>query len=155
MKKLILLPLFAIVFACGSKENEKAIKGLQPVDVYMNFEKMGYTTDKSLLGDIKSWTSTNALPGGTLRVETNSSDTNTVEFVRATAMVDVTGDIQNTKDFFKTVASLPFEGSDYKANIKWLNENFNKIEVDTVFNGIKFTLRSPSKMVKTLTLEKK
>lgn len=155
MKKLILLPLFAIVFACGSKENEKAIKGLQPVDVYMNFEKMGYTTNKSLLGDIKSWISTNALPGGTLRVETNSSDTNTVEFVRATAMVDVTGDIENTRDFFKTVVSLPFEGSDYKANIKWLNENFNKIEVDTVFNGIKFTLRSPSKMVKTLALEKK
>lgn len=154
MKKLILLPLLTIVFACGSKENEKAIRGLAPVDVYMNLENIGYTTDKSLGGDLKLWTNTKAVPGGKFTVETNSADTKTVEFVRATAQVDATGDIKNSKDFFKYIASLPYEGSDYKTNIKWLNENFNKNEVDTVLNGVKFTLRSPSKMVKTLTLEK-
>lgn len=155
MKKLLILPLLATLFACGTKENEKAIKGLAPIDVYMNLENMGYATDKSLGGDLKLWTNTKVVPGGKFIVETNSSDTKTVEFVRATAQVDVTGDINNTKDFFKFITSLPYEGSDYETSLKWLNENFNKKELDTVFNGVKFTLRSPSKMVKTLTLEKK
>ncbi|HUH25245.1 MAG TPA: hypothetical protein VLY87_01335, partial [Flavobacterium sp.] len=118
MDKLILLPLLATLFACGSKENEKAIKGLAPVDVYMNLENQGFTTDKSLGGDLKTWTSTNKLLGGTLTVETNSTDTKSVEFVRATAMVNVSGDVQNTKDFFKMIASLPYEGSDYEVSTK-------------------------------------
>lgn len=154
MKKLLILPLLATLFACGTKENEKAIKGLAPIDVYMNLENIGYTTDKSLGGDLKTWTNTKSVPGGKFTVETTSSDTKTVEFVRATAQVDVTGDINNSKDFFNFIASLPYEGSDYKSSIKWLNENFNKSEIDTIFNGVKFTLRTPSKMVKTLQLEK-
>lgn len=36
------------------------------------------------------------VPGGKFIVETNSSDTKTVEFVRATAQVDVTADINNS-----------------------------------------------------------
>jgi len=154
MKKIILLPLLEMLFACGSKENVKAIKGLQPVDVYLNFENMGYTTHKALSGDLKSWISTKVLPGGTLTVEANSADTKSVETVRATAMVDVTGDIQNTRDFFKTVVSLPYENSNYDINTKWINSVFNKTEGDTIVNGVRFTFKSPSKMVKILTLEK-
>lgn len=154
MKKLILLPLLAIVFACGTKENEKAIKGLKPVDVYMNLEKEGFKTAKSLGGELKTWTNIKSDVGGVFTVETSSSDSQSVEFVRATVQTDATGDINKSLSFFKYIASLPYESSNYELSTKWLDKNFNEAESDTIVNGVKFTLRSPSKMVKTLQLEK-
>lgn len=154
MKKLLLLPFFAILFACGTKENENAIKGMQPVDVYMNLEKEGFTTEKSLGGDIKGWTNTKQEVGGMFIVETISSDTKSVESVRATVNADVGTDMNKTLPFFKYIASLPYEGSDYESTTKWLENNFHKPESDTIVGGVKFTFRNPSQIVKVLMLEK-
>src|SRR5690554_1320570 len=154
MKKLILLPLLAIMFACGSNENEKAIKGLKPVDVYLNLEKQGFTTEKSLGGDIKGWTNKKQEVGGMFIVETISSNTSSVESVRATVNADINTDMSRTMPFFQFVASMPYEGSNYEATTKWLKNNFNSSESDTIVGGVKFTIRNPSQIVKVLMLEK-
>jgi len=154
MKKLLLLPLLATLFACGSNENEKAIKGLKPVDVYLNLEKQGFTTEKSLGGDIKGWTNKKQEVGGMFIVETISSNTSSVESVRATVNADINTDMSRTMPFFQFVASMPYEGSNYEATTKWLKNNFNSSESDTIVGGVKFTIRNPSQIVKVLMLEK-
>src|SRR5690554_4557766 len=154
MKKLILLPLLALIFACGSNENEKAIKGLKPVDVYLNLEKEGFTTEKSLGGDIKGWTNKKQEIGGVFIVETISSNTSSVESVRATVNANINADMSKTLPFFKYVASLQYEGSDYESTTKWLEDNFDSSESDTIVGGVKFTIRNPSQIVKTLNIEK-
>lgn len=154
MKKLLLLPLLATLFACGTNENEKAIKGLKPVDVYQNLEKEGFTTEKSLVGDIKGWTNKKQEIGGLFIVETISSNTSSVESVRATVSTDINADINKTLPFFNYVASLQYENSDYMNTTKWLKNNFDSSESDTIVGGVKFTIRNPSKVVKILTLEK-
>ncbi|MDM1045890.1 hypothetical protein HX004_14115 [Myroides sp. 1354] len=154
MKKILLLSILTLMFSCGKNENEKAIKGLQPVDIYLNLEKQGFTTNKTLGGDLKMWESKKSNLGEDFIVETNSSDTKSVEFVRATVITNSKGDLNKNILFFKFIASLPYEGSDHVTSTKWLEKNLTSKEADTIINEVKFTLKNPSKMVRTLQLEK-
>lgn len=85
-----------------STDPSKYIKGLAPVDVYLNIEKQGFTTDKQLGEEHgNSWTSTKNYAGIDYKVETYSSNIDNVESVRGTAIIDVTQkQIIATQQFF-------------------------------------------------------
>lgn len=142
--------------ATTSNETQKFIKGLNPVDVYLNMEKQGFTTDKQLGGEYGNiWTNTKSYAGIDYKVETFSSNIKNVESVRATAMIDVTAKkIIATKQFFQFVATLPYENAKPEEAASWVDKNFDNDKATTTIGSAKFTIYAPSVAVRMLTIER-
>lgn len=139
-----------------SKKASKYIKGLTPVDVYINMEKQGFKTEKNLSGEFgNSWVNRMQIPGINFTVETFSSNTNKVENVRATAMVDLTEkNIVAAQQFFLFVSSLPYENSNPQQAGQWVINNYNNDKASTIIGDAKLTIYAPSVALRMLTIEK-
>jgi hypothetical protein len=154
--------LFLILVVSCSNENTnsqnstKFINGLAPVDVYLNMEKQGFVTDKKLGSELgNSWISSRNYAGIDYKVETFSTNINTVERVRATAIVDVTQkEILATQQFFVFISSLQYENSDPNTAGQWVINNFDNDKASTVIGDAKFTMFAPSIGLRMLIIEK-
>ncbi len=140
----------------SSADSSKYIKGLAPVDVYLNMEKQGFTTDKKLSGKYgNSWTSTKNYAGIDYKVETFSSNIDNVISVTATAMIDVTQkQIIATQQFFIFLSSLPYENADPRTAGQWVKDNFDNDKASTIIGDAKFTMYAPSVALRMMTIEK-
>lgn len=136
-------------------EVTKYIKGLAPVDVYLNMEKQGFTTDKNLSGEYgNSWSSKKSIEGIDYIVETYSSNIDNVESVKATAIIDLTiKNIESTKQFLKFVATLPYDNAKPQEASDWIENNFNKDKSNITFGDVKMTIYAPSKAARMLIIE--
>jgi len=157
--KRIIFPTLLIFLTIGAPSlsfAQKTIKGLMPVDVYLNMEKRGFTTAKLFIPDEgNSWTNKKSDAGIDYEVSTyTSSGASSVENVRATALIDVSQKkISATLPFFIFVSSLPYDGSNSQQAAKWVQNNFNKKKATTVIGGAKFTILSPSIMTRMMLIE--
>ena len=136
---------------------QKVIPGLQPVDVYLNMEKNGFETIKNLGSEYgNSWESKKSYDGFDYSVKIFSSNASTVESIKATAILkDIrSGNIDNSKQFFIYVSSIPYDGSNPAEIKNWLMKNFNKDKTSITISNVKYTLLAPTKMVRTLLIEK-
>lgn len=163
---VLTLPLY---FSCtNSAENATAtaepvkteelstfINGLAPVDVYLNLEKTGFTTDKNLSDAGNLWTCKLNEQNINYVVTTYSTNTTNVSSVTATAMVEAgSKDIAATEQFFKFICSLPYDGSAPDQAAQWLSANFNNDKATTTIGDAKFTINAPSAAARTLSIEK-
>lgn len=132
------------------------IPGLAPVDVYMNMEKQGFTTEKLFDAEYgNSWISTKQFDGLDCRVSAFSTNTSNVVSVRATAMIDVVNkEPASSQLFIRFVSTLPYEGADPQKAQQWVVNNFDKHQADTVIGGAKLTMLAPSRAVRELLIEK-
>jgi hypothetical protein len=165
MKKL-LLPLLvgAIVFylvgkGCGSisssSNNPKAISGMMPVDVYLNMEKQGFTTDKQLGGEYGNlWLCTKKTDEIDFEVKCFSHDVSSVETVRADAMITGSKRPEALENFITMCATFPYTSAKPDDAKEWVVKNFNNNKATTVINGVRFTIYSPTRFVRMLELEK-
>jgi len=165
----------AIISGCGDNKtttaNEKTttetnsvanktgnkIPELKPVDVYLNLEKQGFTTTKQFSSEYgNSWDCKNSSAGIDYIVNVFSDDVNSVERVRATAMLNGNENKQiiATKPFLKYVASVPFEGNDPAKFAEWLDKNFNKDKQSLTISDVKFTIYAPTNLLRMLDIEK-
>lgn len=132
------------------------IPGLQPVDVYLNFEKQGFETKKSLGGDYgSSWVSTSSEIGIDYTVEVYSEkDITKVSSVKATALLNgsVEKDITAVKPFIKYASSLPYTNADPSKAAQWIEDNFNNDKASTVIGGVKFEIFSPTQLVRIMRI---
>lgn len=153
---LFLIAAIASSNDSDSADSSKYIKGLAPVDVYLNMEKQGFTTDKKLGGEYgNSWTCTKNYAGIDYKVETFSSNINNVVSVTATAMIDVTQkQIIATQQFFIFLSSLPYENSDPRTAGQWVKDNFDNDKASTIIGDAKFTMYAPSVALRMMTIEK-
>lgn len=142
--------------AVATKSDNK-IPGLKPVDVYLNLEKRGFTTTKNFSSEYgNSWDCKSSSAGIDYSVNVFSDDVNSVERVRATAMLNGNEKKQiiATKPFLKYVASVPFEGNDPAKFAGWLEKNFNKDKQSLTISAVKFTIYAPTKLLRMLDIEK-
>jgi len=137
-------------------DNTKHIKGLAPVDIYLNMEKQGFKTTKSLSkewGNI--WTSTNSLAGIDYKVDVYSTNIDNVETVTATAMVDVTQKkIIATQQFFIYISSLPYDSANPQRAGQWVSDNFNNDKTTVIIGDAMLTIYAPSIATRILVVEK-
>lgn len=153
--------LFLVIAVASSSEGdtvdpEKFIKGLAPVDVYLNMEKQGFTTVKQFDGEFgNSWISSKNYAGIDYKVETVSSNINKVESIRGTAMIDAARKkINATQQFFIYLSSLPYENSDPIKAGQWIKANFNNDKATTIIGDVKFTMYAPSASLRMVSIEK-
>jgi ABC-type uncharacterized transport system auxiliary subunit len=138
-------------------KTDNKIPELKPVDVYLNLEKQGFTTEKNFSSEYgNSWDCKSSSAGIDYHVNVFSDDVNSVERVRATAMLNGSEDKQivATKPFLKYVASVPFEGNDPAKFAEWLDKNFNNDKQFLTISNVKFTIYAPTKLLRMLDIEK-
>ena len=157
-KKRIIFSTLLIFLTIGFSNlsfAQKTIKGIMPVDVYLNMEKQGFTTVKDFGSFGNSWTSKKNYAGIDYDVSAySSSGVSNVENVRAIAQIDVTQKkISATLPFFIFVSSLPYDGSNPQQAEKWIRSNFNQKKATTIIGGAKLTLFAPSIMMRIMIIE--
>jgi len=139
-----------------NRESSKYIKGLMPVDVYLNMDKRGFNTEffpegKEKLGHM--WISKLTDAGIEYEVGIWTMDANKVQTIDATAMCFPPKKIIASLQFIQYVSSLPYDNSQPQKAVKWVSDNFNKDKATTTIGGVKFTLYVPSNYVRMLMIE--
>lgn len=155
MKKLLLLPLVTMIFACGKKENENAIKGLTPYDISENFKNKGLFFEKSIteFGTLNK--GVQQYDGITFMVATMGSDHKSVENITADYILDNSRkNIESGEEFLIYTSSLPYDNSNPEAATSWVKKNYNNNNQDTIIGDVKFTILAPSIHARRLVMER-
>jgi hypothetical protein len=135
----------------------KLIPGLAPVDVYLNFEKQGFKTDKKLGSTYSMWSSKLTNAGIDYQVDTyTSGKVDTVESVSATAMLNGTEkkQISAALSFLQFASSIPYEGADSAKAAQWVEDNLNNDKAETVIGGVKYRIVAPTNLLRSLIIDK-
>ena len=135
----------------------KIIKGLKPVDIYLNFENKGFKTDENLGISESSWRSTLSESGIDYDVYTYSeSGVNNVSSISYSAILNFKQDkeISAVIPFLEYGATIPYEGSDQIKAKNWIKENFNKDKANIEINGVSFNINAPTKFARILKISK-
>lgn len=152
---ILILFVLIVVFSKKTTDSTTYINGLAPVDIYLNMEKQDFKTDKQIGGEYSNlWICTKQYGGIDYKVEVYSSNTDNVESVRATAIIDATKVIDAAKPFLQMVSTVPYKDAKPQEAANWINTYFNKDKADTTIGDAKFTILAPSASVRVLTIEK-
>jgi hypothetical protein len=136
--------------------SSKTIPGLEPVDVYLNLEKQGFSIDKKFSAEYGcSWFCKSTLDGIDYDVTIYGSTASVVEEIKAQATINTADNIQASKDFFNYIASIPYDNADHDQVSNWLKNNFNKDKQSITISGVTFTIYCPTKFGRLLTIETK
>lgn len=131
------------------------IPGLSPTDVYLNLEKEGFKTERTLDSENGNlWISKRSANGIKYKVDMFSYSTKNVVSISATAMIDVNEkDIIATKQFFQFISTLPYDNANPKLAASWVDKNFNNNKATTTIGGVTFTMLAPTQFVRMLLVE--
>jgi hypothetical protein len=118
-----------------------------PVDVYLNMEKQGFTTEHifDTENNFYGWTCKHSVEGLDFRVEVSGNKVDNVNFVRATAMIDPAFKRPEAAlPFIKYVSSIPYDGSIPTRAVEWVSSHFNKDKAKTSIGGVTFEIYAPT-----------
>lgn len=131
------------------------IPGLAPVDVYLNFEKLGFSIKKDLqggdLGNI--WDCSLNKGGRDFKVVIYGNDISSVSEVKATLVRDSNQNGGDDVQFFKYVVSLPYSGADPQRAAGWIEQNFDMDGAQTTIAGVTFKLFAPTDYSRILIIK--
>jgi len=143
------------------------LKGLEPIDVYINLENNGFKTEKTHSNDGygTSWLwQSKRLLGGAFDaiVDTYSDNTKSVITVRATILsnADVQPRAIDTSlciSLFDFLATLPFEANSENQILQtkaWIAQNINIDNASMHFGDIKMTIFAPTEFTRMFLIEK-
>lgn len=153
MRKLLFI-LILLIPTFTAAQNEY-IPDIQPVDVYLNLEEVGFTTEKDLGSRFGNfWTSTAKNGSLEFRVETSSKDVNKVQSINATVM-NQNFNQSEAKQFLKYVSSvLSLYGENYESEInQWIEQNYNSEKSEKYVDGVYLRLTAPSVAVRRLLID--
>ncbi len=139
----------------GSGQTSVYIPELNPADVYLSLEEIGFTTEKDL-GSIfgNFWTSTLNKGGIEYKVDVSSDEVLKVQSIRGT----VTNSNRNpdeVKQFFKYLVSSLFlynNKNDSQIN-NWIENNFNNDNSTTSVGTVKVKISAPSTIMRGIRLD--
>jgi|GEM_PF-4212373 hypothetical protein len=139
------------------KQADSKIPGLAPVDVYLNFEKRGFKTTKSLKSEYSFWYSKDSSAGIDYDVTTyTTGDVNSVLRVSATAILNFEEEknIIAVLPFIQYASSLPYDKAEPEKATQWVKDNFNNDKAETVIGGVKFRIFAPTEFARILKINK-
>ena len=143
----------------------KKISGILPEDVYLNFEKRGFTTEKDIDKEIPDFDTKFTQYISTLTE--NGIKYNVTTYCEYGGVTDVTAvDLdasrvepqynseKDMKAFFEYGCSIPYKGADIEKAKAFIDKNFYKTKSVIVIGGVRFTLIGKTKFARLLTIEK-
>ncbi len=152
MKRLLLL-LLVLLTACNGTINENAIQGASPVDITMNLENQGFENNKVHTAESISYKLKKEQMGSTFICDVYSTKPNTIEFLRATIMNDVSAGEITDFSYLRYVGSINYDSANREVAMGWINANKNT-QNDTIIGDAKFSIIKPSDYVRILIIEK-
>ncbi len=116
------------LFVCFLFFIQSGVPGITPVDVYLNYTKLGFKLTKISNSGGYLWTCKEVTDDHTFIVEIYSSDINSVTSIRATAINhDPEQDTDDVaKDFLGHVATTPFDGNQPAKMRDWVKNNMGR-----------------------------
>ena len=161
MNRVFLILIFVLIFiGCGDNTSEiesKHIPGISPSDIYLNFEKKGYNTQKNIASDGSFWINEKRDNGMYYYIRTYCADgVSNVDAIRLSVTREYPqyNKVNDMKPFLKYGCSIPYDGSDYNSVLKFIDNNFNNDKADTVISDVKFTIYAPTKFSRVISIEK-
>lgn len=152
MKYLILLLLLVPSIAYGQS---KYIPELNPADVYLSLEEIGFATEKDLGSDFGNfWTSTFNKGGIEYKVDVSSDEVLKVQSIRGT-VINPNRNSDEVKLFFKYLVSGLFlynNRDDSEVN-NWIENNFNNHEAITSVGTVKIKISAPSTTIRGIRID--
>jgi hypothetical protein len=132
-------------FSANAAEVEDApsgrvIPGLMPVDLYLNLEEKGFTTEKRLGGAQKEFRCTLEFAGGEHQATAFGSAASNVTAISAhTTIYGEANTSALAAPFLGYVATLSYDGAEPEQARAWVEANLGK-EAETMFGPVKFQL---------------
>lgn len=152
-----MMSITLIAVSCGDTTHvnvngvdTKVIQGLKPVDVYGNFEKKGFKTEKNF-GEPNTFTSRMSDLNGDYTVMATATGT-TVIYVDA-AITNLSDGINSMAagEFLGYVASVPYSGSHPATAKNWVKRHIDSTS-DTTISGVKFNITANNNSSRILKL---
>ncbi len=132
----------------------KYIAGLRPEDVYLHFEKQGFTTKKEVGGAYGNfWTSTARMGDFNYKVQTFSHNNINVETVTITLKATPPAETNSCNSCYELLSSTPYPGKNPADALKFLLANVDIDDASTIIGGVEWNMTAPTKGVRTITLK--
>lgn len=141
-----------------SSDAEKNIPGITPVDIYLNFEKRGFSLEKQITDDGSIFTNQLTTDGIEYTVSTYCEiGVNNITSIRLMAYrSDVQyNDVLDMKKFLKFGCSIPYDGSDIELINDFIEQNYYKKKSVITISGVEFTMNAPTEFIRTIYIERK
>ena len=139
---------------------ENALNGIMPVDIYLNYEKIGFKTKHSYNPEAGHlWTCTRRNLGIEETITISSGSATYVEDARVLVQLDPRlKEPEAALSSLQFMVTIPFEGnSEDKCRElqQWIIDNLYNDKAENTCGDVKFTIHAPTNMVRMLTVVKK
>lgn len=131
------------------------IPELNPTDVYLSLEEIGFTTEKDLGSSYGNfWTSTLNKGGIEYTVDVSSDDVNKVQSIRGTA-INSNRSPGEVKQFFKYLVDglFLYNNKDDSRVDNWIENNFNNDKAVTSVGKVKIRISAPSSIIRIIRID--
>jgi hypothetical protein len=138
-------------------KDSKIISGIEPVDVYGNFEKIGFITSKNIDADGATFINTSSSNGIDFNVETYcESGVNDVTSIslQATKMYPQNNKVGDMKSFLKYGCSIPYDGAEPEKVSQFIDNNYFNNKASIIISGVKFTIYCPTEFARLMVIER-
>lgn len=152
MKYLILLLL---LFPSISYGQSKYIPELNPADVYLSLEEIGFATEKDLGSNFGNfWTSTLSKGGMEYKVVVSSDEVLKIQSIKGT-VINSNRNSGEVKQFLKYLVSglFLYNNKDDSEVNSWIENNFNNHEAITSVGTVKIKISAPSTTIRGVTID--
>lgn len=141
----------------NTEKASKIIEGINPVDIYGNFEKKGFKVDKQITNDGSFFICTLDDKGINYEVKTYcEKGVNDVTMIRlmATRSLPQYNNVNSMKPFLLFGSTIPYDGADADKARDFINQNYSKDKASIVIGGVKFTIYCKTEFTRMLDIEK-
>ena len=141
-------------------KNSKVINAspaINPVDVYGNFEKSGFSLDKKITSEGATFTNKLTDKGIEYIVETyceNEVDNVTSITLSANRILPQYNNVEDMKPFLKFGCTIPYEESNAPKIKAFIEQNYYKNKASIIISGVKFTIYTPTKFSRMIEIER-
>lgn len=136
----------------------KRIANIIPADIYSNFERLGYKTNKEIHSDGSIWTNTKEDNGIQYSVTTYCEDgVSKVDEVRftATRILPQYNKLSDLKPFLKYGCSTIFyDKADRDRINEFIEKNYSKNKATIIVHGVRFTIFAPTEFMRYIRVDK-
>ena len=151
------LLILAIIIPSGNKTDETSqyITGLNPVDVYVNLQKWGFSVDKDYSTDGNLWTCKYSAEGLDYTVTIYSPDAvDKAQSVRMTIMTSPYSSISNGLQLACYIATIPYDTADIEKAKQFVADNYNNDKASIIIGDAEFTVYAPTKLARMIDIQK-
>ncbi len=136
-------------------ETSQYITGLNPVDVYLNLQKWGFSVDKDYSTDGNLWTCKYSAEGLDYTVTIYSPKAvDKAQSVRMTIMTSSYSSISNGLQLACYIATIPYDTADIEKAKKFVADNYNNDKASIIIGDAEFTVFAPTALARMIAIQK-